>query len=57
MSIIPEQKHKVGKEHEKTFHPRGYIDDRSAHEKVQPQKLLLLLLLGHFSRVQLCATP
>ena len=33
-------KNKVGKEHEKTFHPSGYTDDKSAHEKIQPQKLL-----------------
>ena len=36
---------------------RVYLESILKLEKLQEEKPLLLLLLSHFSRVQLCATP
>ena len=36
---------------------RAYLESILKLEKLQEEKPLLLLLLSHFSRVQLCATP
>ena len=36
---------------------RGYIRNTPSDTDVHADMLLLLLLLSHFSRVRLCATP
>ena len=37
-------------------HGKGFINI-PIHESMHEKELLLLLLLSHFSRVQLCVTP